>query len=423
MLVWIVQSGEELPGIDPGAREWRCSMLAKALIAKGHNVLWWGSTFNHARKTHRFNGPRTIEMMPRWKIRLLHGPGYKQNRSPKRLLHNRKLASAFAQEIQHVQRPDILFVSLPILELAEQSVLYAKRMKVPVVIDIRDLWPDHYLTLVPPLFRRTFRAMLFTEFRRVRRILHEAAGITSISASFLEWGLKYAGRHQGPTDKVFPMGYPSNPFTQEEILDKQKEIVTTYGIKTNGLVISFAGSLNSIFDFDTVIKAARILERKRESNVQFIVAGDGSLGRNIRTAARGLKNMVFTGWVDHLTIAAIHGLASAGLAPYAVGGSVSGSLPNKAFEYMAFGLPILSSHQGDLEYLIRNKRIGLQYRSGRPESLVEKIYWMMEHPDELQAMSKRSQSLYNIEYRSDIIYAKMVDFLEKIAQSAQDEAI
>ena len=414
MLVWIVQSGEELPGIDPGAREWRCSMLAKALIAKGHNVLWWGSTFNHVRKTHRYSSTQTIEIMPGWEVRLLHGPGYKRSRSLKRVIHHRTLAASFAREAHLFPKPDIIFASLPIIELAEQAVMYAQQANVPVIVDIRDLWPDHYLTLVPRWFRGVFRLVLFSEFRRTQLLLRNATGITAISSEFLNWGLNFAGRQRRSTDQVFPMGYPSSQVPREMLMAKQKELIERYGIDTNKLIVVFVGTINSIFDFDTIIQAARLLQQEGNNNIQFVVVGDGSHRKNLYTKTRYLNNVVLTGWLDHISVSAMLHMASVGLAPYAEEKSVSGSLPNKAFEYMAFGLPILSSHRGDLERLILNEQIGLHYQAGDVDSLIQSLRRLINNPHERQEMSKRSQTLYNTTYRPEVIYSRMVEFLEKI---------
>lgn len=414
MLVWIIQDGEPLPGIDSGTRDWRCGILARMLVAQGYEVFWWASTFDHTRKKHRFNAPRTVEILPGLKIRLLHGPGYSQNKSPKRWWHQRILARTFASEAAGSIRPGIIFSSLPLLELAEQAVLYGQRINTPVLVDIRDLWPDHYLTLVPPQLRGLLKVVLFSEFRRVRRILQGATGITAISQTFLNWGLNYAGRLPHKADGIFPMGYPSRSMPEANVIARRKELISHYGIRSDGLIVTFAGSLNSIFDFQTVIEAARFLDHV-QMGVQFVIIGDGDGGVRVRARAKGLSNVIFTGWLDQTSVAAALGLASVGLTPYAEGRSISGSLPNKAFEYMSAGLPLLSSHRGDLEKIICDEQIGLQYKSGDANSLVEQIRRLAAHPDERLAMGRRARKLFENRFSADIIYPELVRHLEKTA--------
>ncbi len=417
MLAWVIQDGEPLPGIDLGARDWRAAMLSRALVARGHEVLWWASTFDHAQKRHRFDHPTVVEIQPGLKVWLLHGPGYGHNKSPKRFLHQRILARQFAAEAVSQLKPDVIFGSLPTVELVEQAAAYGKNMETPVIIDVRDLWPDHYLTLVPERWRSFLRILLQVEFRRARRGLSAVTGVTAISDSFLSWGLYNAGRRQTKADGVFPMGYPScSP--SDQIIARQTEIVSYHNLKTENLIVAFVGSLNSIFDFETVLDAARVLDDAGQEDVQFVLVGDGSNGAQVRSLAQGLRNVVLTGWFDQTSIQAVLSLASVGLAPYAEGRSVNGSMPNKSFEYMSFGLPLLSSLRGELEDLIRNEQIGLQYQAGDVDSLVERIRWLAANPAERIAIGRRARKLFEERFSADIIYPRLVAHLEQVAANA-----
>jgi len=70
-----------------------------------------------------------------------------------------------------------------------------------------------------------------------------------------------------------------------------------------------------------------------------------------------------------------------------------------------------------LEQLIAEQQIGLQYRAGDAKSLVEKIVWLAEHPDERIEMSQRAYKLFEKKFRSDIIYPELAAHLEKIADA------
>ena len=414
MRIWLIQQGEPLQGIDSGARDWRCGILAKTLVARGHEVLWWASTFNHAQKCHRFNEPRTIEIMPGLKIRLLHGPGYGCSKSPRCFWHHRVLAGAFAKEASASNKPDLIFSSLPTLELAEQAVLYGQRTRVPVLVDVRDLWPDLYLTLVPRYFRFLLKIALSSEFRRGRRLLAGATGITAISNTYLEWALKNADRQRRECDGVFQMGYhgQKDSLLGKAISEKVETLASAYGLGTKDLILTFVGSFTPSFDMLTVIEAARIINQNASENIKFLIVGEGDMGEKWRLRAKGIDNIIFTGWFDQVSIAAIFCLSNAGLAPY---DNALISLPNKPFEYMAAGLPLLSSLRGELEDLIRIEQIGLQYQAGKANSLVEQIRWLVTHPAEREDMGLRARRLFEERFSAEVIYPRLVEHLEKVA--------
>jgi hypothetical protein len=182
MLFWVVEAGEPLP-VDSGERPLRCGMLCERLVAAGHQVLWWASTFDHARKRHRFDQPVTLSAKPGLTLRLLHGAAYRRNLSLRRLLHNRQIAAEFARDNLHCQpRPDLIFCCMPTPELAEKSVEFGCTHHIPVVIDIRDLWPDSYLSFAPWPFKTMGRLALRSEFR------HEIGSIKLALVSFEQSG-------------------------------------------------------------------------------------------------------------------------------------------------------------------------------------------------------------------------------------------
>src|SRR5690606_5365092 len=106
---------------------------------------------------------------------------------------------------------------------------------------------------------------------------------------------------------------------------------------------------------------ARKLQEDGRNDVQFVIAGDGDARNRLIQKAGALAgtSILFPGWIDEVRIDALMSVSSAALAPYIPGTSMS--LPNKFFEYMAYGLPVLSSCSGESADLIRDQKFGIQY--------------------------------------------------------------
>ena len=113
-----------------------------------------------------------------------------------------------------------------------------------------------------------------------------------------------------------------------------------------------------------------------------------------------------------MSVGALLRVSSIGFAPYQRNTLIS--LPNKPFEYMAAGLPILSSLRGELEELITKEQIGLAYRAGDEESLAQQILWFIEHPEERLAMGVRARRLFERRYDAALVYAKLAQHLEHV---------
>lgn len=415
MHVWIIEATEPLPTFDKNFRDLRCSTLAKELVSQGHEVTWWTSTFDHMRKRHRFDGPRSVELQSALRMNLMHGPGYRRNISLGRLLHHRALASAFEQGCQSEAKPDVLFACLPIPELAEKAAVYGRVQGVPVVVDVRDQWPNVYLMAFPARLRRLARLALLRECRRTQRTFRMATGITAVSETYLKWALNYAERAGRKTDGIFPLGYStSTAGTQSEIETQAADMRVKYQIDPEALVVTFVGTFGASYDLETVIKAAGVLQEDGVLEIRIVLAGDGDGGPKLRAMSQRLQNVIFTGWLDQGSIVALMRLSSVGLAAYTK--ESLQSLPNKAFEYMAAGLPILSSLRGELETLIRAERIGLQYQPGDVPSLVEKIRWLAANRDARLEMGIRARKLFEERFNAEVIYPRLARHLEEVAR-------
>jgi len=415
MRIWQVVAYEPLPRVDGDVRLLRYGTLGTMLAAQGHTVTWWTSNFDHVRKRHRFDSPpSSMEIQPGLTVKLLPSSGYKRNVSVNRIRHNRSIAHAFEQQSHECGiQPDIVFACLPTLELAEKSVQYGQRNHIPVIIDVVDKWPDLYLTAFPRILRSFARMALFSEFERTRKILQAATAITAVSNTYLEWALTYAKRSRQETDVVFPLGYAMREMKQKSTgTTLSIRVLSDYGISPDSLLVTFLGQFGASYDLETVIRAAKILQKYKNINIQFILGGDGDNSSRLRKMARGLSNVIFTGWLDQPTMRALLQISSLGLATYT--NHALQSLPYKPFEYMSAGLPILSSLKGEMEALLSDEQIGIQYQAGNVQSLVDGLCWFANNPIARREMGVSARNIFQKKFSAEVIYPQLIEYLSKV---------
>jgi hypothetical protein len=127
--IWLITIGEPLPIDGANDRLHRSGMLAILLVSKGHEVVWWTSTFDHARKKQRFNIDTSIEINDCFNIRLLRSVNYKKNMSINRIINHYMLARKFSKLARLESRPDIILCSFPPIELSVVATRYGKERK------------------------------------------------------------------------------------------------------------------------------------------------------------------------------------------------------------------------------------------------------------------------------------------------------
>ena len=179
----MVTVGEPLPSVDAGnPRLLRTGVLAERLAGRGHEVDWWTSTFDHYRKRQR--SPMDASYL--WRginIRMLKSVGYRRNVSPRRFVEHFQIARKFALQVRRGPRPDVILASLPTLELAVACVRFGREAGVPVLVDVRDLWPDAIIDLAPPSLRPLAGAMLWWMDSAAEEALRDCTGIIGVSLS------------------------------------------------------------------------------------------------------------------------------------------------------------------------------------------------------------------------------------------------
>ena len=393
------------------------SLFAQLLADMGHEVTWWSSTFDHTHKRQRFPQDQAVTVGDRLELRLIHAKPYMANISLDRLVNHRQVARGFerlAARVEKGELPDVIFATMPTVELAAAASRFGKANGIPVIVDVRDLHPDIYLSLVPSFAKPLARIALSPLYRDLRTALRNASGLIAIAPSFLDWALKHAERTTRDTDAVFPLAYPELDASREELASAAAQLAGA-GVRKDRKIVWYVGTFNRWIDLGTVIEAARLLAAEGNEEIQFVLSGSGGFDAAWRKQAAGLPNVVFTGWIDIPKIIHMRRISWAGLAPYQPGFLTVG---NKLFEYMAGGLPILLSIGGDAKTIVEQHDAGIAYEGKNPASLRSAINHMLTDGIQ-QRMAANSLEAHRLHYSAEKVYASMADFVLSFVRSGK----
>jgi glycosyltransferase involved in cell wall biosynthesis len=411
--VWLINSAEATPLDEGNIRLRRTPLLARALLERKHEVLWWNADFFHATKKHRFGKDKTVEIEPHYTIRFLHGPGYKKHVSFSRFWDHRIIAQKFLQESENIEKPDIILCSLPTLDLANAATKYGQKYHVPVVLDIRDLWPDIMIESVPTLIRPIAKLGLISYEQMAIKACRAATIFTGNTPKFVEWGLKKAKRSHHTLDYDFPFGYEEPIMSAQENEDTD-QFWLSHGISRNinAHIVTYIGTIGQNFQDDIIIKAIQSISQHH--NVKFVFCGGGDRLEELRCKYRDNQKIVLPGWINAKQIWRLMYHTHIALASYKESENYRSSLTNKTIEYMAGGLPILFSiDDGYVADLIRDNEIGLTY-GGSSERLAEAINLLLDNKSYRNKLAQNARNLYLEKYQCKTVYKNMAEYLEKI---------
>lgn len=415
LTIWTICDGEPLPIDDGAPRPMRTAILSKLLADQGHEVVYWTSRFDHIRKGLRMDAPAHVDSGQGFRIVCVDALPYTSNVSWARLKHNRVVAQDMqAQMRSDPKRPNIIVADLPTLELAELAGRLGQEWQVPVILSIRDLWPDVFSTLLPrPL--QGLGSLVFAPWQaRAKRACRMATSIVGISPGYLDWGLARAGRARSVNDALIPLGYPARHPEDADRTAQAKSSLETRGVDFSRPLISFIGTFGRSYDLDTVISAAKILSP--DSDAQFVLCGDGERAAAWKAHAKDLPNVVFSGWVDQVEISTLLDASTLGLAAYARG--VKQGLPNKFFEYMSFGLPVISALGGEASQEINTYGFGCNYQAGNGADLAQVLKTVLGDPQGLAQMGNAALNRFESTYHQSVVYQHYIDLVERLAGKA-----
>lgn len=411
MKIWFIEIGEPLP-VESGARLLRYARFSKYLAEKGNEVTWWTSTFSHAQKHNLYNKDTEVQ----WngvKLKMLYcGCEYNKNVSFARIKYQRKYAKILKKTIKNMELPDLIVLPIPTIENAKIIADYAIANNIPYIIDIRDNWPDEYIRWLSYPLKFFAKIVIKPLEKTLLYVCRNASGIMGVSQCQLNYGLKFSGRGQGSRDKIFYLGYNQDNLEGRELEEARKWIAPILPPEEEIFTLTFIGTMGSSRDLTPAINAVKSLI-KEGKKVRFVIAGSGDHLERYRKLCGEDPSFIFTGWIDRYHIKALMEKSNMLLAPYHPDSNMS--LPTKYFEYMAAGLPVLSSCAGEAKELIESNNTGYHYDvTENKSSILEILQHCIENPEELLKKGKNAQRLFKEKYSFDKIFPEIYEYLRKI---------
>lgn len=418
MHVWLVQRAESTPHDDDGQRRpLRTWAMAERLKAAGHRVTWWTSTHDHFGRRQRFDTYTEQDWGGGFRIHYVPAPGYTSARSLRRFRDDVVLSRNFlthARQTEPADRPDLIVASFPSVAMTLNAERLARDWGVPVVIDIRDLYPDVFADLLPQRLRPLVKLASLPLKRQTARACRDNDGIMAITERFVDWGAAYAKRPRRDSDRCFAMAYGRLDYDAAAVA-KERNAWQAAGIGAPGEVTAlFMGTFSSMTIFAPVIAAAERLAAEG-ARVRFVFCGGGAAGPEIEAACARLPNCHYGGWANGPRIQAALDLADIGLAPYAQSINYRLNIPNKPGEYMSAGLAIATNlPEGELRNLMAETGLGFGYDDD-PEALAHQLSALAADPAALTAMKAASAATFAARYDADAVYTRMIAWFQEMA--------
>jgi glycosyltransferase involved in cell wall biosynthesis len=256
------------------------------------------------------------------------------------------------------------------LPLALTAVLVGRLRRIPVVLDmaenypamIQDVWDAGRSRLGDRLVRNP-KLIALVERMSVRLADHVLVVVDE------------------SRDRLAAMGVPAAKMSvvmNTPSVDRAQEPGAGSPRNAGGLVVAYLGLLEAPRGLGTAIEAMREV-RRRLPGARLRIIGSGRDEAQFREQARQADvtdSVEFLGWLDYGK--ALNELAhcDVGLVPHHATASWQTTIPNKLFDYMSLGKPVIVSNARPTERIVTEERCGLVFADQDARSLAEAIVAM-----------------------------------------------
>jgi len=179
--------------------------------------------------------------------------------------------------------------------------------------------------------------------------------------------------------------------------------------------VIYVGGLTEIRGCFEMVRALELLPSTLEP--ELVLAGTispAALEQEIRRE-RGWARVRYVGWQGRHEVARLLGEARAGLVLFHPVPNHVQAQPNKMFEYMAAGIPIVASNFPLWREIVEGAGCGLVVDPLDPAAIAQAIAYLLNHPDEAEAMGLRGQRAVRERYNWDTERAKLLSLYRKLA--------
>lgn len=430
MLIWNIKVSEPVPWLPEEAdqRLFRAGLFDKALREAGHQTLWISNAFSHHTKSPR-DVPKNQLLRPHPDgpdMVFLESRGYRSNMGFARFHDHWVQARAWRRLALTLPRPDLIFCAYPTLDLCAAAVDFAKENGIPIVIDVRDLWPDviyERLGRLPFVGRIAGRRWLLPYERMSYHVLRNATALTGVGRGMVEWAQNRAQRPNDACarDRHFYQSQP-DPINTAAKGEDLRRFWRERGLDVDAQVVRivWGGTLYPSIDAQTLFDGLALLPEPLRTRTEVVICGIGPLGPAFEKASASLPMIRLMDWVPAEQLMGLLMHSDAGLMNYFNRFDFQRSIPNKVVDYAAAGLPIITGVQGELRNLAGDSGAVVPYAVGDRVSMVAALEQIHANASTGSRGAGPSRRLFEDNFESQHVMQAFTAFIEDIAKGGAE---
>lgn len=271
------------------------------------------------------------------------------------------------------------------------------------VFEVRDLWPElprAMGVIRNPLVLGLMSALEWASYRSAHRLVGLSPGIVD--------GIARLGVDRARVAMI-PNGCDLGIFAGADTPPWRPS-----GVAASDLMAVFAGTHGQANGLDAVLAAASVLKVRGRADIKIVLIGEGreKLRLEARAHDQGLDNVLFHAPIDKALLAGLMAATDLGLQCLAnVPAFYYGTSPNKFFDYIAAGRPVLINYPGWVADLIRDANCGFAVLPDDPDAFGDVLEQAADDRAKLRRMGENARTLARHSFDRHQLAARWVSWV------------
>lgn len=275
------------------------------------------------------------------------------------------------------------------------------------VFEVRDLWPElprAMGVIRNPLVLWAMAVIEWVSYRSANRLIGLSPGIVE---GIIKCGVS--------RDKIalVPNG------CDLAIFDAPVDAWRPEGVGEKDLMAIFTGTHGIANGLDILLDVALELKRRQRDDIKLVLIGQGRLkpGLQQRASQEGLHNVIFHAPVNKEKLSGLMAGADVGMQILAnIPAFYYGTSPNKFFDYIAAGLPVLNNYPGWLAELICQHECGFVVPPDNPVAFADALEKAASDRGALKVMGLHAHALAEADFSRDLLADRFVSWVTGVPQ-------
>jgi len=301
-----------------------------------------------------------------------------------------------------VKKVDLVWGTSPPIFQGITAWALARFKRAPFLFEVRDLWPAFAIAvgvLRQPLLIRLSEWLESFLYRQANMVMVNSPGF-----------IEHVGVRGARRVELVPNGTDTSMFNPEEDGEKFRH---THKLEGKFIAL-YAGAHGMSNDLGVILEAANLLRERKD--ISFVLLGDGKEKPALEAKAieLNLETVRFIPPIPKIEMPSALAAADACIAILKPIEMYKTTYPNKVFDYMAAGRPVVLAIDGVIRQVIEQARGGIPVQPGDPVALADAVRMLADNPSMGREMGRQARTYVETQFNRARLADQLMTLLEEL---------